>query len=129
MFGKTVSAQGAGIGYILHYHVGVVFELADVEDLNNGPVVKIRGGLRFGEQHLAGDPECGIVVTEYLRDLDGDVAVEKGIMAVIDNAHGAAPGDAENLVFANLLRKFGGVVHGVAMPRKSYKYSIRARAA
>ncbi len=86
----------------LHDVVGQAIVFADAEDRHNVGVVQL--GRRLG---LALETPPLRVIDEYLarQHFEGDVASQRDLLGLIDDAHAAAADFAQNAKIAQLLRR------------------------
>ena len=74
------------------------------------------------EQLLCQAARLRLIFIHDGADFDGHLAVGKGIMSGVDDAHAAAPDAADDLVFADLPRNF----HRLSSSGRNWKYGREA---
>ena len=114
-----VSLQGVAAVDELQHDIGLVGVFAGVEHAENIRVIQGAGGVRFVEkQFLCQAAGLGLIFIHDGADFDGDLAIGKGVMPGVDDAHAAAADAADDLVFADLLRN----LHRVTSLGRNWKY-------
>ena len=99
--------------HVLHDDIGKVLFLAVVIDGDDVGMIELAGGLGL-DQEAAG-MLLGLARIKLIRadGLDGDGALDDGVEALIDDTHRALADRADDLVFAQLLRRRGHDSRGV----------------